>query len=685
MSLRVAVDIGGTFTDLVCLNEENGQIIDEKAHTTPRNFADGVIKAIEKSGANLQDTAYFVHGSTVVINAVTERKGAKTALVTTKGFRDSLEIGRANRPDLYNYFYRKPRPYVPRQLRFEVDERLNYKGEVLRALSEDEVLQVAGQIRAEGVEAVSVCLLHSYANSQHERMVGEILVRELPGVEISISSDLIKEWREYERTSTTVLNAYVKPAARKYLDTLQERLKELQLQVEPHAMQSNGGTATFAWAKEVPISLVESGPVGGVIGAAALGKIMGENNLITFDIGGTTAKTSLINKGEVKITTDYKLEWTPKFAGYPVKVPVVDIIEIGAGGGSIAWIDDVGVLKVGPKSAGADPGPACYGMGGDQPTLTDANLIAGRIDPDYFLGGQFIISVDLAKKAMQPIADHFRIPVEEAAMGVIRTANNNMLNALKLISVRRGYDPRDFAMVAMGGNGAIHGPFLAAELQVQKLIVPNLPGTFSAWGMLMTDLRQDFIQTQIMPLKGCDLAKVSTIYEAMEKEAMIIYEKQGINLQDIIFVRTGDLRYVGQEHTVRTPVSSGMLEEKELLTAREAFDRIHQQQYTFSLENAAVEFVNFNLTAFGTVKKPKIEKKAAASGTALEALKGKREIDFELHGRLLSSVFARNLLGPGHSIKGPAVIEDSESVTILYPGQTLVVDDYSNLIINTGV
>ena len=538
----------------------------------------------------------------------------------------------------------------------------------------------------EGVKAVAVCLLHSYANPQHERTVGEILTRELPGAEITISSDLIKEWREYERASTTVLNAYVKPAARKYLDTLQERLKELRLQVEPHAMLSNGGTATFAWAKEVPISLVESGPVGGVIGAAALGKIMGENNLITFDIGGTTAKTALINKGEeVKITTDYKLEWTPKFAGYPVKVPVVDIIEIGAGGGSIAWIDDVGALKVGPKSAGADPGPACYGIGGDQPTLTDANLIAGRIDSDYFLGGQFKISVDLAKKAMQPIADHFRISVEEAAMGVIRTANNNMLNALKLISVRRGYDPRDFAMVAMGGNGAIHGPFLAAELKVQKLIVPNLPGTFSAWGMLMTDLRQDFIQTQIMPLKGFDLAKVSALYEAMEKEAMIIYEKQGIDRQDIILVRTGDLRYVGQEHTVRTPVGSGLLREEDLLIARAAFDRIHQQQYTFSLEKAAVEFVNFNLTAFGTVKKPKIEKKAVASGTALDALKGEREIDFELQGRLPSSVFARNLLEPGHFIKGPAVIEDSESVTILYPGQTLVVDDYSNLIINTGV
>ncbi|ATW25013.1 hydantoinase/oxoprolinase family protein [Candidatus Formimonas warabiya] len=685
MGFRVAVDIGGTFTDFVCLNEQTGEIIDTKAHTTPKNFADGVIHAIEKTDIDLHETAYFVHGSTVVINAVTERKGAKTALITTKGFRDALEIGRANRPDLYNYFYKKPRPYVPRQLRFEVDERLNYKGEVLKALSEEEVRKVAQKIRAEGVDAVAVCLLHSYADPQHERLVGEILHQELPGVEVTISSDLIKEWREYERASTTVLNAYVKPAASLYLDSLKGRLKEMGLQVEPHAMQSNGGTATFARAKEVPISMVESGPVGGVIGAHALGKIMGESNLITFDIGGTTAKTALINKSEVKITTEYKLEWTPKFAGYPVKVPVVDIIEIGAGGGSIAWVDEVGVLKVGPQSAGADPGPACYGLGGTEPTLTDANIITGRIDPDYFLGGQFKVRVDLARQAMQPIADHFGLSVEEAALGVIKTANNNMLNALKLISVRRGHDPRDFAMVAMGGNGAIHGPFLAAELKVKKLIIPNLPGTFSAWGMLMTDLRQDFIQTQIMPLAGCDLARVNAIYEEMEKEAMVIYEKQGISPHDIVFARTADLRYVGQEHTVRTPVQSGTIQEESLAQSRRAFDRIHHQQYTFSLEHAAVEFVNFNLTAFGTVQKAKIEKIHPDRNRGQNPQKGERVINYEQHGQLASKVYDRELLSPGFVIEGPAAVEETESVTLLYPGQTLEVDAYGNLIIDTGV
>jgi N-methylhydantoinase A len=465
VSIRVAVDIGGTFTDFVSLDEETGTIIEEKAHTTPENFAVGVIDAVKKSGISLSEVSYFVHGTTVVINAVTERKGAKTALITTKGFRDALEIGRANRPDMYNYFYKKPEPYVPRYLRFEVDERMNYKGEVLKEAKEAEIVEIARKLKAEEVTAVAVCFINSYANPEHERLVGRVLERELPGVEVTLSCNLLKEWREYERTSTTVLNAYVKPAARKYLDTLRDELVRMGLTEEPHAMQSNGGTATFARAKEVPISLIESGPVGGVIGANELGKIIGEKNLITFDIGGTTAKTSLISNNEVKVTTEYKLEWTPKFAGYPVKSPVVDIIEIGNGGGSIAWIDDVGVLKVGPQSAGANPGPACYGLGGTKPTITDANLISGRIDPDNFLGGEFKVSMELARKAMQPIANHFGISVEEAAMGVIKTANSNMMNALKLVSVRRGYDPREFAMLAMGGNGAVLSPFLAQELK----------------------------------------------------------------------------------------------------------------------------------------------------------------------------------------------------------------------------
>ena len=482
MAIRAAADIGGTFTDFVCLNEASGEIIEEKAHTTPRNFAEGVINAIEKSGIRMDEVGYFVHGTTVVINAVTERSGVPTALVTTRGFRDVLEIGRANRPDMYNYFYKKPTPYVPRRHRYEVTERTSFEGEALTPLDEAELIEIAAQIRREGIASVAVCFINAYANPGAEQAAGRILASALPGAEITLSSDLIKVWREYERTSTTVLNAYVKPSARLYLDTLKRRLVALGLNVEPHAMQSNGGTATFEVAKEVPISLIESGPVGGVIGGAALGKVLGEPNIITFDVGGTTAKTSLISGGEVKITTDYRLEWTPQFAGYPVKTPVVDIIEIGAGGGSVAWIDPVGVLKVGPKSAGADPGPACYGLGGADATLTDANVVTGRIDPDNFLGGSFRVDPEKARQAIKPIAAHYGITVEEAAMGIIQTATSNMLNALKLVSVRRGYDPQDFAMLAQGGQRRAAQPLPGGGAEGEKVRHPQPAGHLFGMG-----------------------------------------------------------------------------------------------------------------------------------------------------------------------------------------------------------
>ncbi|MDR3164952.1 MAG: hydantoinase/oxoprolinase family protein [Synergistaceae bacterium] len=680
MPMRVSVDIGGTFTDFVCLDEETGNVIEEKAHTTPANFADGVINAIGKAKADLAEVRYFVHGTTVVINAITERKGAKTALITTKGFRDVLEIGRANRPDMYNYFYRKPVPYVPRHLRLEIDERVDYLGRVLRPVRPDKVRTLSPLLREEGVTAVAVCLLNSYANSKPEEDVRDILAEAVPEMEITISSELLKVWREYERTSTTVLNAYVKPAARLYMDTLSGALEKMGLAEEPHAMQSNGGTATFGRAKEVPISLIESGPVGGVIGGAALGKILGEENIITFDVGGTTAKTSLINHGEVKITTDYRLEWTPRFAGYPVKNPVVDIIEIGAGGGSIAWIDEVGILKVGPMSAGADPGPACYNIGGTKPTLTDANLVTGRINPDNFLGGTFKISMEKAREAIQPIADHFRISVEDAAMGIIQTAASNMLNALKLISVRRGYDPQDFAMLAQGGNGAVLSPYLAGELKVKKLIIPNLPGTFSAWGMLMTNLRQDFMQTNIMSVRNADTAKIGDIFQSMEEKAYAVFDGQKIARGQVIFIRTVEMRYIGQEHAVPTPFASAPATYETLAASRRQFDELHLKHYAFHLPDAETEIVSFNLTAYGIVKKPEV-KRLEYRGELADAVKGERDVLFGGDGNIRCTVYDRAKLAPGHQIGGPAIVEESKSVTVLCPRQKLNLDQYGNLVI----
>jgi N-methylhydantoinase A len=683
MSCRVAVDIGGTFTDFVSLDEESGELYEEKASTTPVNFAEGVINAIRKSGISMADVNYFVHGCTVVVNALTERKGAKTAFITTEGFRDILEIQRANRPALYDFNYKKPEPYVPRRYSYEVNERLDFNGDVLIELAEDNIQEIIGQLKENGIEAVGVCLLHSYANPVNEKRLGEILRDEMPEIDITLSHEIIRTWREYERANTTVMNAYVMPSSRLYLNTLKEELKEkLGLEAEPHAMQSNGGTATFSRAKSTPISLVESGPVGGVIGANELGKIIGEKNIISFDIGGTTAKTSLIYNNNITVNTEYRFESTPTYAGYPILTPVCDIIEIGAGGGSKAWIDDVGALKVGPESAGAVPGPACYGLGGEDPTLTDANIITGRIDPENFLGGEMKVDRDLSYKSIKPIADYYNISVKEAAMGIISIANNNMMNALRLISVRRGYNPQEFIMVAMGGNGSIFGPYLARELNVKKLVIPNMPATFSAFGMLMTDLRQDFMQTKIIPADNCDLKLINDIYHEMEKEAIKLYEQQHIKPDDVMLVRSADIRYVGQEHAVHTPVTSGkLLKREDIEISRNKFDELHNQHFSFKLTDDPVEFVNFNLTVYGIVQKPEL-KKIEKTGNNLDfALKGKREIEYENYGLIETNVYERGKLSPEMEIEGPAVVEESKSVTLIYPDDLLSVDDYGNLII----
>lgn len=685
MGVRVATDIGGTFTDLVYLHEETGRVGLAKASTTPGNFAQGVIDTITKAGLDLGEVSYFVHGTTIVINALTERKGCRTALITTRGMRDVLEITRANRPEIYNFRYRKPEPFVPRYLRLEVEERMNARGQVLKELNVEDVYRAVEVCRRENVEAVAVCFIHSYANPEHEKRVGEIIARELPGVALTLSHEIIKEWREYERTNTTVLNAYVQPVAGRYLSSLEGRLKEMGIKCDLHVMQSNGGTATFDFAKKTPIHLVESGPVGGVIGGVVVGRAIGEENIITLDIGGTTAKTSLVEKAEYKVTTDYHIEKTPYWAGYPIKVPVVDIIEIGAGGGSIAWIDNTGVLRVGPQSAGANPGPACYGAGGTQPTVTDANVVAGRINPEYFLGGELKLDVEKAKEAMRPIAAHFRISVEEAALGVIRLANANMFNALKLISVRRGYDPRDFTLIACGGGGSMHAAALARELQIKKVVVPVGPGHFSAFGMLVTDLRHDFIQTEIVRTDQVDAERLNAIYGAMEKEAQEIFAREKIAPDRIVFARAADMRYLGQEHTVKVPVPGGRFTPETVRAVEEKFHELHEMHYTFKLPDSKIEFVNYQLTAFGTVEKPRIAELPAVAGGPERALKGEREVDYDEQGRRMSRIYERDLLGPGMAVEGPAVIEEHAASTVVYPGQRMVVDRFGNLVIYTGV
>lgn len=681
--MRVATDIGGTFTDLVYLDEQTGQIGVAKASTTPANFAQGVIDTLHKSGIKVPETTFFVHGSTVIINALTERKGAKTALITTRGFRDVLEITRANRPDLYNMYYTKPKPFVPRYLRLEVHERMNYKGEVLEPLHEEDVRRAAEFCRKEKVEAIAVCFLHSYANPAHEIRCGEILREMLPDIPVTLSHEITQEWREYERTNTAVLNSYVMPVAKFYLTNLEKNLAELGMGKVYHIMQSNGGTATFEMGKRVPINTVESGPVAGVIGAAMIGNLIGERNVISLDVGGTTAKTSLVENGTPRITTEYKIEWRRDYAGYPILAPTVDIVEIGAGGGSIAWVDNAGALKVGPVSAGADPGPACYGRGGDKPTVTDANVLAGRINPDYFLGGEIKLDVENARRAMQPIADHFKVSVEEAAMGVIRLADANMINALKLVSVRRGYDPRDFVLIAFGGGGAMHAGALARELRVKEVLIPNEPAVFSAWGMLMTDLRYDFIRTTIRRADQISAATLTEIYCGMEAVARQNLLEQHIPEERMMFQRFADMRYLGQEHTVKVPIPGGVITEEMIPEICERFHRLHEHTYTFRLDTL-IEFVNYHVTGFGVVDKPQLKKLDGTQGSLEAARKGTRRVNFDELGYHEAPIYERSRLPVGVRIPGPLVIEEPASTTVVFPDQTVYRDEYGFLRIHTA-
>lgn len=680
--MRIATDIGGTFTDLVYL-DENGRIGTAKSDTTPPNFEQGVLDVIKKSEISGEAISTFIHGTTVIINALTERKGVKTGLITTKGFRDVLEIARGNRPDLFNVRYEKPTPFIPRHLRLEVSERMNYKGEVVTELAVDEVKAAVEQLRNEGVDAIAVSFLHAYANSNHEKQTVDIIKEVWPEVAVTASSDVTKEWREYERSSTAVLNSYVKPIAASYIDKLEEKLSAIDVCGNKYIMQSNSGTTTFEQSKETPINMVESGPVAGIFGASILGKIIGEENIIAFDIGGTTAKCSLIDKGEVKVTTEYKIEHNDRNAGYPIKVPVVDIVEIGNGGGSIAWIDDAGSLKVGPQSAGALPGPVAYGKGGENPTTTDANLVTGRLSAKNF---QNEVNMEAVKHAIQEkVANHFDISVEDAALGIIRIANSNMLNALKLISVRKGYDPREFSLVAFGGGGPMHAMALAKELGVKRVIIPIAASVFSAWGMLMTDLRHDYIQTYIRRVNGLHIDELNTELTSLEDGAYIQYAAEGMKQEQVVFSRYADMRYLGQEHSVKVPIPNGVITEEQMEEIVRRFHDIHEQHYTFKLEGAPTEIVNLHLTAFGLVDKPELAKLDRAGDNAAEALKEVRSVLFEEVGWVDTSVYDREVLNAGTIIHGPAIVEEVSSSTVVYPGQTLTVDPYGNLIVETGV
>lgn len=666
--IRLATDVGGTFTDLVAWDEASDRLIAAKDLTTPSDPSGGVLAVIGLSGLDGAAISEFVHGGTTVINAITERKGVRAALVTTEGFRDVLEIGRGNRPDLYNLQFEPSRPFVPRRWRFEVRERMDADGGVVTPLALSDLDAIADACRAAEIEAVAVCLMHSYRNPEHERACGARLSELLPGVAVTLSSDLTREWREYERSSTAVLNAYVQPIIQRYFDRLEGRLKDGGVTAPLQAMQSNGGTTSFASARGHPITLVESGPAAGVNGAVAVGRAAELGDLIAFDVGGTTAKCSLIRGGMATIRTDYWIEKTRFHPGYPVKAPVVDIVEVGAGGGSIARIDETGRLRVGPQSAGADPGPACYGLGGTDPTVTDAMLLTGVLDPERFSDGRIGLSRERAEAAYGPVAAALSLSLTEAAAAAKRMAEANMINALKLISVQRGHDPRDFAMLAYGGGGPMHAASLGRELGVREIIVPRYPGLFSAWGMLSTSPRLDQTRTELMAADGVTATELEAIFQAMTAEAAGYFGTDAASLRHIARL---ELRYHGQEHTVPVPIQPGSIAMDGLI---DAFHEAHRRAYTFRLDDTRVEIVHFHLASEQQRRLPELKPVEAGGRTEAGALLGRRMVHFGDDGEHEATVWDREALPVDQALEGPAIILEATSTTAILPGQSFRLD-----------
>ncbi|HKZ04648.1 MAG TPA: hydantoinase/oxoprolinase family protein [Methylomirabilota bacterium] len=670
MALRIGIDIGGTFTDLVALDEATGAMVDTKALSTPRDLLQGILRCVDQTGARLADCRLVIHGTTIGINALIERKGARTGLLTTAGFRDVLEIGRGNFLRMYDVLYQRPAPLVPRGRCLEVPERLTARGDVLLPLDEAAVREAAARLAAEGVESVAVCLLFSFRNPEHERRTAEILAAALPSVSVSLSHRITQEWREYERTSTTVVNAYVRPTMDRYLGDFERGLAGRGFAGRLLITQSNGGAFSVEAAASKPVHTIESGPAAGAIGCAALARALGADRLISFDMGGTTAKCAIVDRGLVQTTDEYHVD------GHPLRIPVIDITEVSAGGGTIAWIDAGGALTLGPQSAGADPGPVSYGRGGTAPTVTDANLVLGRIAADRFLGGTMPLDLAAANRAIE---DTLALPLglarHTAAAGVIRLADVKMALAVRSITTERGLDPRDYTLVAYGGGGPLHAVAIARELGIPRVIVPPSPSTFSAWGMLATDLRHDLVRTVLEPLEATDAAWAEARYTEMEREIESILPAVGTATRH----RAADLRYLGQEHTVTVEVER--LADWAGLRAR--FDAAHQRAYGYAAPDVEVQLLNLRLAVVYPLERPRLPSLAAGDGRTPAG--ETRKIYSTLTRDLLEyRVLARASLRAGDRVAGPAAIEEAGTTTLLEPGDELRVDGNACLAIEVA-
>ena len=673
----VAVDIGGTVTDLIAFDDEAQAFVQAKSLTTPAELTQGVINCLRESGIDAGKIDELIHGSTTAINTLIERKGAKTALVVTRGTRDVYIIGRGNRPEAYNLFFHRHKPLVSRRNTHEVAERLLADGTVHEPLKKSSVAAACKALKDEGVEAVAVCFLHAYANPEHERIAGAMIKKAMPDVYLSLSHDILREYREFERMSTTVVNAYIGPKVGGYVQNLKSSLGGIGFRGDLSIMRSNGGVMTPEVATERPVAMMESGPVGGIIASARVGLALGFKNVISFDMGGTTAKASLIRDGEPTLAPGYYVGGYA--SGHPVMLPMIDVVEVGAGGGSIAWRDDIGALKVGPQSAGADPGPICYRAGGTEPTITDANVVLGRLDPDNFLGGTMKLDADAARRGIKSkIADPLKLDVIAAAQAIVDIAVNKMSLAVREVSVAKGYDPRDFALVASGGAGPLHVCAIARELYIPTVIVPLFPSHFSALGMLLADERHDFTRTVYADLASVDFGKLMAVHDEMVAEAKTSL-RHAKNAHHQIQL---DIRYVGQEFTLSVPVELGQLKRGDRKAIRTAFDALYEQRYAHHSPDEPVEMVNIRLGAIG--KRPKLAfPSLGASRSAQPA--GERAVYLSsAKDARTAKFYRREQLGAGAEIAGPVLIQEHGTVTVLFENDRLKVAPSGEMIISIG-
>jgi len=675
---RIGVDVGGTFTDVVVVDEE-GRLRGLKTPSTPDRPDDGVVDSLEKAereGADPAGVTFLGHGTTVATNAVLEGELPETALVTTEGFRDVLEIGRQDRGDLYDLDFERPEPLVPRDRRLTVPERIGPDGEVVEPLDDADVDALAE--RLPDVEAVAVATLFSFRTPDHERAVAEGL-REAgyDDLSISLSSEVLPEFREYERTSTTALNAALRPVMETYLDRLSRRTREVGIERQPAVMQSHGGLTGAAAAAETPVNTVLSGPAAGVRGAGYLASAAGHEDVVTMDMGGTSTDVSLVASGEPARTTDWEI------AGYPLGVPTVDIHTIGAGGGSIARVDVGGALRVGPESAGADPGPAAYGRGGDRPTVTDAHVVLGRIHPDYPLGGDLSVDVEAAETAVErEVADPLNQSVREAARGILEVARANMERALRVVSVERGHDPRSFALVAFGGAGPLHAPRLAEELSMPTVLVPRLAGVLSGLGLLASDVEHTYVRAVVEPLAEVKADDLASWFDALVAEGRDTLDEEGIDADAMAFERALDLRYAGQSYSLTVPVEAPAddADADVLSTAADRFHERHEAQYGHANPDEPVELVNARVRAVGEI--PDVDVRSSVEGTVDDAVLGERRVGFD-DGTREVTVYEHARLPPGSAFDGPAVVQADAATTVVHPGQSVTVDERGTLHVAT--